>query len=103
MMAFAPGQDAFSRASTLATSRFSVSGSISAKTGLAPARRIELAVAKKLNGVVMTASPGPIPAATSASQSPSVRGTAHSFARRAQRGEFALEGDHLFAQNVTLG
>ena len=36
--------------------RLKVRGSMSAKTGRAPARRIELAVAKKLKGVVTTAS-----------------------------------------------
>ena len=37
-----------------------VQGSISTKTGLAPRRTIDPAVAKKVNGVVITSSPGPI-------------------------------------------
>ena len=53
-------------------SRFSVPGSTSTKTGVAPARTIALAEAKKLNAVVMTESPGFMPAATSASQRASV-------------------------------
>ena len=42
------------------------------KTGVAPARTIALAEAKKLKAVVMTESPGFTPAATSASQRASV-------------------------------
>src|SRR5271163_1248131 len=57
---------------TAAGERLKVSGSMSAKSGCAPQRRMELAVAKKLKGVVTTASPGPTPAAASASQSASV-------------------------------
>ena len=38
-----------------------VTGSISTKTGVAPTRAIAPAVAKKVNGVVMTSSPTPIP------------------------------------------
>ena len=45
---------------------------MSARTGVAPARRMALTEAKKLNGVVMTASPGPMPAAARASQRASV-------------------------------
>src|SRR5258708_40206308 len=73
MMALRLPEDALRLSSTQAGSRLSVSGSISAKTGLAPARMIELAVAKKLNGVGMTASPPLIPAAASPSQSASVQ------------------------------
>src|SRR5579862_2539770 len=58
--------------STKAALRFKVSGSTSTKTGVAPARTMELAEAKKLNGVVITESPGFTPAATSASQRASV-------------------------------
>ena len=47
-------------------------GSISASRGCAPQRRIALTLAKKLNGVVMTASPGPMLAAARASQMASV-------------------------------
>ena len=45
---------------------------MSARTGRAPARRMALTEAKKLNGVVTTASPGPIPAAAIASHRASV-------------------------------
>jgi len=45
---------------------------MSASRGVAPARRIALTVAKKLKGVVMTASPGPTLAAAKASQMASV-------------------------------
>src|ERR1039458_8221203 len=40
--------------------RLKVRGSISANSGRAPARRMQLALAKKLNGVVMTASGLPV-------------------------------------------
>src|SRR5437899_6157336 len=40
-----------------------VSGSMSAKSGLAPTRAMHPTVAKNVYGVVMTASPGPIPSA----------------------------------------
>src|SRR5258708_14308823 len=73
MMALRLPEDALRLSSTQAGSRLSVSGSISAKTGLAPARMIELAVAKKLKGVVMTASPPLIPAAASPTHSASVQ------------------------------
>ncbi len=59
-----------------------VRGSMSAKTGMAPARRMALALAKKLKGVVTTTSGAeegtrlpvllPMPRAASASQSASV-------------------------------
>src|ERR1700735_4225762 len=52
--------------------RLKVAGSMSASRGCAPARRMALTLAKKLNGEVMTASPGPILAAASASQMASV-------------------------------
>ena len=52
--------------------RLKVTGSMSASTGFAPARRIALTEAKKLNGVVTTAAPGPMPAAASASHKASV-------------------------------
>ena len=57
---------------TLAGSRFRVSGSTSAKTGLAPARTMELALAKKLKGEVTTSSPGRTPTPASASHRASV-------------------------------
>jgi len=44
-----------------AGSRLKVLGSISTKTGLAPTAAIASAVAKKVNAVVMTSSPAPIP------------------------------------------
>ena len=40
--------------------RLKVRGSMSARTGVAPQRRMALTVAKKLKGVVTTASPGPM-------------------------------------------
>src|SRR5260370_23164630 len=52
--------------------RLKVAGSISASNGCAPQRRMVLTLAKKLNGVVMTASPGPMLAAAKASQIASV-------------------------------
>src|SRR5271156_2719528 len=61
-----------SRWATSVASIFSVPGSTSTNTGVAPARTIALAEAKKLNAVVMTESPGFTPAATSASQRASV-------------------------------
>ena len=45
---------------------------MSQNSGRAPARAIVPAVAKKVNGLVMTASPGPISSAMSASSSASV-------------------------------
>src|SRR5581483_11568083 len=51
---------------TRAGSTLSVSGSTSAKTGVAPVCTITLAVAGHVTGVVITSSPGPIPIATSA-------------------------------------
>jgi hypothetical protein len=53
-------------------SRLNVSGSMSASNVRAPARRMELTVAKKLKAVVITASPGTTPAASSASHKASV-------------------------------
>ena len=47
-------------------SRLKVTGSISQKTGVAPAIRIADAVAKNVNGDVMISSPGPIPWARTA-------------------------------------
>ena len=49
-----------------------VFGSMSTNTGLAPTLWIVPAVAKKVNGVVMTSSPGPTSSALSASSSASV-------------------------------
>ena len=54
---------------TAAGERLKLTGSISQKTGLAPARAIVPAVAKKVNGLVMTSSPGPISRAISARSS----------------------------------
>ncbi|MGB9074990.1 MAG: hypothetical protein WCC22_20310 [Terriglobales bacterium] len=89
--------------STGAVSRFSVSGSTSIRTGVAPARTMALAEAKKLNAAVMTESPGRTPAATSASQSASVpdaQPTARG--RSGQRRDFALHCLHLRPQNEAL-
>src|SRR5665213_341091 len=49
-----------------------VRGSMSAKTGVAPQRRMELTEAKKVKGVVTTTSPGPMSRAAIASQRASV-------------------------------
>src|SRR5579883_2345237 len=59
-------------ASIRAGSMLYVSGSMSTKTGRAPSRQIVLAVAKKVYGVVMTSSPGPIPRAIKGSSRASV-------------------------------
>src|SRR5215469_1226619 len=58
--------------STAVGSRLKVAGSMSAKTGVAPQRVIELAEAKNVNGGVMARSPGLTPAAASASHNASV-------------------------------
>ena len=60
------------RAATSSGSRFMVAGSTSAKTGVAPRRAIDSAVAKKVNAGQMTSSPGPIPIASSTRTSASV-------------------------------
>ena len=62
----------FSAFSTFAGSRFSVAGSMSANTGVAPQRTIELTEAKKLNGVVTTLLPASTPQACNASHNASV-------------------------------
>ncbi len=49
-------------ASTAAGSRFSVRGSMSAKTGTPPSYMKQFALAANEYGDVMTSSPGPIPA-----------------------------------------
>ena len=51
---------------------FRVTGSMSAKTGVAPSRAITPAVAKKEYGVVTTSSPGPMSSAMRATSSASV-------------------------------
>ncbi len=60
MIAFVRGVIA---ASTWAGSMQKSSSRMSTKTGVAPARRMTLTVALKLNETVMTSSPGPIPSA----------------------------------------
>src|SRR5436190_15247117 len=57
-MAFVRGVTA---ASTSSSSRFSVSGRTSTKTGLAPSRTNALAVEEKVNEGRITSSPGPSP------------------------------------------
>ncbi len=52
--------------------RFSVAGSMSTNTGFAPTMLMLSAVAKKVNGVVITSSPGPMPRARRAITSASV-------------------------------
>ena len=59
-------------ASTAATETLNVFGSMSTKTGVAPALWMVPAVAKKVNGVVITSSPRPMSRALSASSSASV-------------------------------
>src|SRR5262249_29613640 len=60
------------RAATSSASRLSVSGSTSAKTGVAPRRAIASAVAKNVNAGQMTSSPTLIPMASITSTSASV-------------------------------
>ena len=60
------------RVATLAGSRLKVAASISANTGVAPTSDTASAVAKKVNGLVITSSPGPMPKARSASTRASV-------------------------------
>jgi hypothetical protein len=57
---------------TATGSRLNVEGSMSQKNGRAPSRATTPAVAKNVNGVVMTSSPGPMSSAMSASRSASV-------------------------------
>ena len=59
-------------ASTLRASMLSVWGSMSTKTGVAPTRAMQPAVAKNENGVVITSSPALMSSAISASTSASV-------------------------------
>jgi hypothetical protein len=59
-------------ASIRAASMFAVSSSTSTSTGFAPRSTIISAVAMKVNGVVMTSSPGSIPSPISAISSASV-------------------------------
>jgi hypothetical protein len=51
---------------------FQVRGSMSTKTGVAPASAIISPVATKVNGTVITSSPRPMPSAMSAMRSVSV-------------------------------
>ena len=57
---------------TAAGSMLKVTGSMSTKTGVAPTRAIDPAVAKNENVLVMTSSPCPMPSAISAASSASV-------------------------------
>ncbi len=76
---------------------------MSAKTGLPPARTMALAEAKKLNGVVMTPSPGPTPAAARASHKRvGARGAPHGVASPAERGYFALQALDFRSQDEML-
>ena len=59
-------------ASTAAGERLNVAGSMSQNSGRAPLRAIVPAVAKNVNGLVMTSSPAPISSAISASNKASV-------------------------------
>ena len=69
MMTFVRGVIAAESRSALT---LKVSGSMSTKTGRPPRRETTPADAKKLNGLVMTSSPGPTPSAISATKSASV-------------------------------
>ncbi len=60
------------RAATSSGSRLSVTGSMSAKTGVAPTRAIASGVAKNVKDGQTTSSPRPIPIASSARTSASV-------------------------------
>src|SRR3954452_1786235 len=60
------------RAETSSGSRLYVAGSMSAKTGVAPRRAIDSAVAKNVNAGQITSSPGPMPSASSTSTIASV-------------------------------
>src|SRR4029450_8889014 len=59
-------------ASTGAGSRFHVAASTSAKTGVAPSYRKQLADAAKESGDVITSSPGPMPSVRTSSGRPAV-------------------------------
>jgi len=59
-------------ASIAVGSMLKVASSMSTKTGVAPTRAMLSAVAKKLNGVVTTSSPAPMPSARSAITNASV-------------------------------
>ena len=59
-------------ASTAAGSRFSVRGSTSAKTGVAPSKMKQLAEATNETGEVIASSPGPRPAMWQSRCSPAV-------------------------------
>ena len=89
-------------AATCSTSMLNVSGRMSTNTGVAPTRAMHPAVAKNVNGVVITSSPGPIPSAIKATIK-RVRAARH--ADRVLRpdvvGHLALERDHLRTENVT--
>ncbi len=58
--------------SSAAGERLKVFGSMSQKSGRAPVRAMVPAVAKKVKGLVMTASPAPMPSAMIARRSASV-------------------------------
>ena len=76
---------------------------MSAKTGRAPQRTIELAEAKKVNGVVSTKSPGRTPAAAMASHNASVplaQATVSLTPRK--RRDFPFQRGNLFAKNQAL-
>ena len=72
--------------SSLAGSRFRLTGSISANTGVAPTIRIKLMVAMKVNEVVMTSSPGPRPVLRAEEQTAGA----------------AVDGDGVFAADILL-
>ena len=60
------------KSSTAAALRLKLAGSMSQNSGRAPARAMVPAVAKNVNGLVITSSPAPMSSAMSASSSASV-------------------------------
>ena len=92
-------------ARTLSAARQNWSGSMSAKTGVAPVSATELAVAANVNDGTMTSSPGPMPAAsrprwrpevpelTATHVRPEVSTSANSVSKAATSGPWAIMPD----------
>ena len=98
------GRMAFVRAVTASAtccgSIFKVRGSISTKTGSAPTRLIASAVAKNVNGVVITSSPRPTPSARkSEHQRVGPRVARDGVLDVQEAGHFVFESMHLAAQD----
>ena len=76
---------------------------MSAKTGRAPQRTIELAEAKKVNGVVSTRSPGRNAGGSHGQpQGISAAGAGHRLIDSEKRRNFPLQSGNLFAKNQAL-